>query len=661
MDLFCRQELHLASKVLLSRLTRPKTVEIDILFEHLIDPSSDISVNIERSIGRSIGCFSVTSDDTACFYLAVRADPDDLVTHVFVYYLNRDHNCIQDDEMEVLKRYIPSLNNVSTSIKFGVINIRCRLNPKLYLSMFLEAIDYTLGPQLVDQFLALRVINIEDLINFPSTNNPLLFCEGKLSPSCKQEMLNICKDFGYNLSFCHDTERLHNPSVVLYRFHGHLIGIIFHEDSKTANYITVHPNQVSDEESFAELKSITNSWFDHELQYHLLTRLSVSKSTYCYGNLIRYAFWLALNFKPHVLAYIKENELLYLCEGKICHKIQTSPFKTPRSGYKAAGISSRRTSSNNSQASQTRVDVVTNLRFSGVTGRPELLKEIFDSQMTELLESRDIYPEISFWKEVSKQRQRIRDSIVPPIHYIKPLSDFTQSYLMFLPCYTEAVRFMAKLWNNFATTIVMFDKYEVSNLVDPRFIIYSNKTSTNLDFLLIVDQSIREWIYLQPENSDHKDGSYFEEITRRYCQATFPHIADYNCRSVPIVHGNCHKGYTRLHLLMSLYVLTRLFRYSVSLPQKIIYGEFELRKYAASICTQLQLNNSEYNIEKGLIDDDGYLKEGAKESLPSPLRFEPTVVPKDQCMFCKKRGFNNLGRHMSMKHGGQALAANLSR
>lgn len=365
------------------------------------------------------------------------------------------------------------------------------------------------------------------------------------------------------------------------------------------------------------------------------------------------------SFKTTCFVYLRENELIFVTENRIVRP--QSPFKTPRAVYKAANIGLRRRGSNNSsQSSQVRVNSVTKLRLSGLTGRPEVMKEEFDSQMTEILEPRDIYPEISFWREVSKKRQRIRDSIVPPIHYIEPLSDFTQSYLKFLPCFTEAVRFMAKIWNTYATTIVLFDNDRVDS-VDVRFIIYCNKTVRNTDYMLIVDRSSCECIYIEPDNILHRDASVFDEVTRTYVQSTFPGINDYNCRLVPIVYGNCHNEYTRLHLLMSLYVITRLFRYSIELPQKIIYGEFELRKYAANICTQLQLSNSEYNIEKGLIDENGYPKEGAKESLPSPLRFEATVVPKDQCMFCKKRGFNNLGQHMSMKHGGQALAANMSR
>lgn len=83
-----------------------------------------------------------------------------------------------------------------------------------------------------------------------------------------------------------------------------------------------------------------------------------------------------------------------------------------------------------------------------------------------------------------------------------------------------------------------------------------------------------------------------------------------------------------------------------------MYGEWEFRGYANNICTELQLVNAMHNISRGLIDEDGYLKVGAYESLSSPLSAVAAVVPKDQCMFCRKRGFNNLGRHMSMKHGG---------
>jgi hypothetical protein len=110
-----------------------------------------------------------------------------------------------------------------------------------------------------------------------------------------------------------------------------------------------------------------------------------------------------------------------------------------------------------------------------------------------------------------------------------------------------------------------------------------------------------------------------------------------------------------------MYYIAKSFQYSVQLPLKIVYNERDLRLYAHHYCLAVQVLNQEYNLDNNLISDDGGLLSGSRVSLPSPTQYERAVVPSDICPFCKKRGFTNLGRHMSMKHGGQAQTANIVR
>lgn len=193
-----------------------------------------------------------------------------------------------------------------------------------------------------------------------------------------------------------------------------------------------------------------------------------------------------------------------------------------------------------------------------------------------------------------------------------------------------------------------------------RFLIYPFPTFDDKPAMVIADKSVREWIYLEPSNEDYNDQVHFNTTTANYVKSILPELTNYQCRVIIMTSG-FHHEYPKVHLLMALYVIARLFPYHVGLPQKVIYGEWELRKYAANICAELQIVNAEFNIENFMVDGNGRLLTGAYQSLPSPLQYQVSVVPKDQCMFCKKRGFKNLGRHMCMSHGGQAERANLER
>lgn len=658
---FCREDLLLLSRVLLSRLTRPNTVEINIIQDHLVEPPLESNINIERIFGRFVGCFSNSS--TVCFYLAARAAPDEQVSHVFVYYLNSSCSSIQDEDMNTLRMYIPELRDPTSEIKLGLVSVNCHSDMCHHLSLFVEAIEFTLGSKLVKHFKEYHVIDVEyqNLSINPFAEVYLSDCDGSLSESSLDEFMKIVRRYGTVLKLSRGGQRLSNPNVALVEFKGHFVGIVFNPKLKTINCITVHNDQLEDKESYDEFTKFVDSFYESKIVSHYITRLRYKAVRECNDKMFKYGLMLILEFLPHVFVSLKKNEMLYIIKNHYREsalvKPNISPYKRP------ARRSSRESSGDSTRSADFRADYYTKLRIHNNGRSPEVLSDIVSSQATEIVPHVEMSAEISFWKEISKERQQIRDVLVPPVHKIEPFSDFTQSYLKFMPCYETAVQFMAKLWSQFANTVVVINCNEVLELPDEtRFIIYPSRTLLNdEDFLIIIDVAKRDWIYLQLGNEYHKNPSEFDVFTRRFKATLFPKYSDLIGRAVPIVNGNCHEAYPKLHLLMSLYVIFRLFRYSVQLPQKIIFGEWELRKYANNICTQLQVVNSEYNIDNNLVDSNGYLTEEAMQSLPSPLKLETGVVPKDQCMFCKRRGFSNLGRHMIMQHGGQAHLASHSR
>lgn len=648
--------LSMASKILMSRLTRPSAIDTIIVAAHLINPS----YKLENYCNRFIGCFDLRPDNNVCFYLAARYHPDERITHLFVYYLNCDYDRIQEAEIEALKPYLPNIGDSDSDLKVGIIIVRCTSHPSTYLSTLIEAIDFTIGPQLISNFVPLQIINtdVRDLAIGPH-NDIVTNCDGILSAEAVSKFQMIAEDHKVELSIDDESARLSNPEVILLRTNGHLMGIICSEEAKLANYILMHKNQFENIEHYARIKRLISNWMNMPL-HHCCSRFFGNNTLNCSDKLVQYSLFMALEFRPHVLTVIRENELRYLFEGKNVLAQNTPNFEriVPNS---SCNIDNRSRSVTPALESASQIQLI----FNSQRHYPQALIGSFDSQGTEIVEPYDWKNDILTWREVSKERRRIKDSIVPPVHIIEPFTDFTQSYLVFMPCYNNAVRLMGQIWDRYAKTVVFpkiiasADKGEISK-EGAHFLIYPVEDLSGAECLLIVDEVKSEWIFLKPGNEEHKDATYFAEVTRKYLMSLFNELESYQYRAVPIT-STFHRGYSKVHLLMSLYVISRLFQYSVSLPQKVIYGEWELRRYASNICAELQYNNSEYNMENNLIDDRGRLKEGAKESYPSPLVCDTCVVPKDQCMFCKKRGFKNLGRHLSMKHGGQAHFANTSR
>lgn len=652
-----RDNLLLLSRVLLSRLTRPNTVETNIIDEHLREASSEPIIHLERVFGRFVGCF-LSSDNSACFYLAARNAPDEQITHVFVYYMNMNHNCIQQGDIDILSKYIPELSKPDNNIKIGIVNVNCNSNSYHFLSIFLEAIDYTLGSNLIKHFKSLHIIEVEfknSLANPLEVDKPCN-CIGSINKSSLEEFDTITSRFGLQFMLCREGEELINPEVALVEFRSHFIGIIFHKDHKVVNYLVVHKDQLSDQESYDAFNGLIDSFYDINIVSHPITRLHYKDPLGCDSKLFRYGLHLALSFMPHIFVGLKTNEILNIVENRSMNRACNIQGERD-----LRGSQSGRLVSDSQVSSQSKANYFTRLNVYNDGRSPENLYNIIDRESA--FPRSDIKAEIFFWKEVSKERQRIRDLLIPPVHKIEPYNDLTQSYLEFMPCYRKAIITMAKLWSQYAETVVVDYQGEILDTQgEKRFVIHPSKTlDKEEDFLILIDTLNSEWIYLQPNNEHHRNSVLFEAIAKRFRLTLFPKYSDFIGRAVPIISGNCHENYPKLHLLMSLYVLFRLFRYGKQLPQRIIFGEWELRKYASNICTQLQVANSEHNIKNNLVDRNGYLFEEAMQSLPSPLPIETGVVPKDQCMFCKRRGFNNLGRHMSMSHGGQAQLASSSR
>lgn len=651
------EHLIIASKILLSRLTRPATVDTNIVYAHLVDPS----FKLETHHGRFIGCFSLRPDGSPCFYLAGRTHPEEEISHLFVYYVNCQFNKIQATEVEALKAFLPKISEPASGLKIGIINVQCSAHPVTHLSTLIEAVDYSIGPQLLTEFVPCQIIDtdVRDLAIGPMSSCRLWHCDGFPTEEIVSQLDNIVKKHNMSFELGDIDSNLDKPDVTLIRNNGHLIGTFFSKESKVVNYLLVHKNQFEDSETYATIKRLTSSWHD-VVEDHCCTRFYPNKFSRCDDESVVLAWQLILEFQPHVLTTIQENELRYMTNDRSAMNLELTELR--RANFERRYPSDKRQLSRGTPeqvASASQVKLI----FSSNAKRPRGMS--VDSQATEIVHSSEWRKDLILWRELSQERKRIKDSIIPPVHIIEPETDMEQKYLENLPCFHNGIELMSHVWNRYAPTVATqtilyeHDKESV-NSIGARFVIYPVKSSIGDDCLVILDQVNHRWIFLRANNMEYKDPEYYREVTYRWIVSLFPELSDYEGGPI-LITSAFHTEYPRIHLLMSLYVITRLFRYSVALPAKIIFGESEFRKYASNICVELQITNVEYNLSHNLVDSFGYLKDNAKQSLPSPLISQHCVVPKDQCMFCKKRGFKNLGRHLSMQHGGQADYANRSR
>lgn len=647
-------QLDIVSRLLTARISRRSIIDVSFFPASLLSPGYDFN----KHCGRCLGCLDIRYDGSPCFYLAYREQPEDDINEVFIFYLNKFNNEIQPTEVEALKPYFPNI--IDDSRSFRIVNIICpSIHSSEQLAHFLEAIvrfDKLICSDL--QVLNIEVPSMYDW-NYQSRDY-VTKCED--SKSCRytrsdfSSLSMILAEQNIKLNFYGSHDEVRNPDLTIMPVDGHVIGIIFSEETRTLNYILTHCYQFKNLESYEEVKRKAAQMYDDRFLYHTCTRISPWHHKDCKGAMIQYAWQVLLSMRPHVMKFIHTADLLYL---------KNDPGFINSRALSAANLRHRRSPNLEYHPDPQQVQESANINMILTVDGP-VTYDVTDSQATQVVLEPDWKTELAIWRDVSATRRRIRDSIIPPIHSMFPMSDYGRSYLQFLPSYEEALELMCQVWNRYAHTIVSPIVVTSSDrlLVDPEgahFAIYPLVGQRSNDMLLIVDRILDDYVLVQHNEYEHElQSSFFNEVTKPYLMSLFPEMIDKTLRRVPIT-GGFHVEYTRLHLLMSLYVVSRLFKYGLSLPQKIIYGEYEIRKYASNICTELQLINTEYNVDHLLIDSDGYAKEEAMVSFPSPLQWSPYVVPKDQCMFCKRRGFNNLGRHMSMAHGGQASHASRSR
>lgn len=628
---------------------RPQTMQTIILDP----PVSSESIDFDNQFGTYIGFFGFRTTGDIFFFLGTKVNSESHITYAYVFYLNEDFTSIQESELRTLKQSLPNIEQKHRCGFVGVVNVKCLLHPSLHLSMFLEAIDSILDLDLINRFERIRFVETE-MLNLsigPIQSCRLSHCEGTPSTDVLESFKDIAMELRLSFCYCPDGRIINRSDTLLLRTNGHLIGIILNRQSNYVNHILLHRNQYNSEKHYADVVRHINEVYRNKTFSHFCTRICPSTFVTCYGEETLRAWKLCLRMQPNVLSVVRDDELDYsFGSGRLdlmrIRRYQTGCILKP---YNTA------TQSQPSSRSQVNITLKS-------TGDVTRVLHQFDSQSTAIMDPRDWRTNLATWNDLNRECRRIRDSIIPPIHIMEPTNDLDRRYLIDLPSFRDALELMKTIWDRYAPTTMCYSLSSDPNTHDKarrgaRFIIYAvDNIYTNEVVLVVADQVTKQWILMNANNTEHRDNLQFEMMANLI--GRFTELDGFVGEAIGI-SSQFHQEYPKLHLIMSLYVISRLFRYCIGLPKRIVYGEQEFRLYGNSISASLQVANNTYNSENDLIDDTGRLKRGAKRSLVSPIRYVTgSVVPKDLCMFCKQRGFNNLGRHYAAKHGQQAKYAN---
>lgn len=656
MATFSDLDLSVATNILRGRLTRPAVIDTRILSPIAVDDCSLVL----NYYGRFAGYFILDGSKNPAFILFGRSVLFKPIDHVFLFSINSESTTFPKLLKDDLQAKFQSVTSWST------INIRATVPRFCYLSLLILSTEFAIGPRLFDEPSVHQVIDANNgvsLVPFDVTSSypecPI-FDREAITFREKLERIGI----KFLLVDIRDAQRFDLKNCDIFRmiYEGHSIYGLHYKAYKSVMLLLTHSRQIGPEESVKNLvASIKRSFAPVRLRYVGSTRYYGSDACNCNGLEVLTACLFAL-WSPQIV--LKHCDLRTIFTGEDFNTVV------------------ERNSQVRSPSDEPFVDVVaydddeddtitlTSVRFDGIDGEPEILSIVTtpaSSQTTVILSQSEIARELEIYV-IKLGRQVLEDilmSPVPPVFRLEATDDRDACYLERYETFINSLEYVVSLWcknvtfsyNNPISIDNIREGIELPNEYKD-YIIYPIIDS-GINALFVICCKYKVWGYIDPSNIAAKDTDEFTHIkslVHEYCSS----LDGYEGRSIMLT-SHFHKDLPRTHLILAAYHLGRLFRYSIRLPKKIIYSERDFRRYCYEVCLRLQLANNQYNLDNNLIKINGYPKTDALVSYSSPVDFERSVVPSDQCAFCLKRYCKNLGRHMKMAHDDQAMLAYNSR
>lgn len=640
--------LELYSRILRYRSIRPKNIGVTI-----VDPTQVATTKQDKHLGQYLGYFWNDEDDT-CFIIYARSNPFGNASFAYLVTVNRSCGLTINFKREV-SRFLGV--NAGTVPQLCYINIRHSHNRNYDLAAYMEALPRIMGPGLKRNSKPERQLNLRPMESK---------CSGSEIPSPCLGVDYLTTSFstmakgGVIVQEWSGDWHLNSPvnwQISMIKSSDHRYYLINNPSTKDVVVLLPHNFQL-DESEESKIRSFICKVRESSIARLSITRLSPQDSScvdsHCVGGLL-----LSLALLPSGLFYIKPEDIKVLSTRadpyvKLHH---LEPRSTITLSQQLASLCSSQVSEQNSPGSSQRTIIASQVstqgsEVMGASGRysPSLLIE-YDpilSQSNEEMRAGEAEIRAGLAQEDDIPRVKTMALHDPDGMALDNIDVFRRCLPLILNEWEKyaSVKFLPQCsMNNWEAGRIRMSLtgsgYEICPIVDD---------TTNV--ILIFDVEKHEWYYLNSSCDQNQVERQYEKVVESL-KKHYPRVASSNSYNVSTTN-HFHQKYPRIHLLMMVWTIGRLFRYARVIPRKTIYQERSFRLYCWAICTDIQLNNLRYNMNNGLIDSEGELLAGAYVSYASPVQYERAIVASDTCMICGARGFNNFARHVVMKHSSQA-------
>lgn len=677
-------ELSTASKILRARLAHINRVDVHVLDREIVEAPQDLN-----QIPSRMFCYPSKRKSGLPFLLVFgREDPDKDISHIFCFYVNSRFRIIQKTERRLFETRLKKGTRLGLDVKLGVVNIEVDVPEPLYFSILIQMGEFLLDLDLINNF------TLEKRINNCAFSSMVCFNPTIPFPGCRimeidsdsrrvwdriyDQRITICE-----FNFDRPPTRLHkNFDVLKIYYQDHIIYGIRYKFYDILMLLLTHPSMFQCEEDAQDVTTVVSeviSSSNIRLNHVGATRFFGEVGHVCNSDSVLKSILLSLNLP---LVTIKQCDVDFvfldedvesIVEGVLSAHCSQEPG--PSVPYPPNWSDDEEILPNLEDHGEPELDPVTvslNIDASScepiVVGVPQPMdtddslcepaiatsSQVL-SQSTVILSQRYIDDQIAERRRALNIKEELKQE--HPAIDIMPFDDPRNKILTNVPFFK---RQLTHIVDNYGLPATLLNPIALPDLIalleetlpeSKRMIIVPLQTPVRL-VLLVFDKEAKEWGLINPNIASQRDMKVFARLKSHMTEGSHC-FTDYEGRQIDIP-CHFHTRYRLMHLLLAVYRLCQAYGQAKMLPMWIPYTEKRLRLFCHKVCKALQEANQAYNLRQGLVRENNYLKPGAYRSLPSNLSFEQSVVAVDGCLFCGKRGFKNLGSHISMAHDEQA-------
>lgn len=644
--------LYLATKLLRSRLIQPRAIGAQVL--DYIDPQIS---KIDDHLGRWIGYFSKRANNTPMFVLFGRLDISEPFSHCFVYILRSRCTDVPSKELARIERFCP--RSILSAMNIGLIRIEPKASAVCDFSVLINSIVLSLDPILIDNFKKLQIYKVGRGSNFICFNKNIDFpnCDVPAHLSDLHDDLNHFNYIGSKVCFCNNAyDILAAPldSQVIMLLHlDHLVYCIISQPTKTITILLPHVSQFRSEEELEYFQTPLIERF--RIRTFVASRYYGRFDTCCYSQELIKACVVILCMSPHAMVTVHK---------EYCLEVTQQDYESSVAGRRnVESMSYGSMSFDQDDANLHATDAAIDIDVSDPLDYPESLPPSErmcsqDSSQATIVMPDQIMDDY-YNQEIHKFfANQLKFRFPIPCQFL-PAHDPTGTHLAnserwyrFLYEITSVWGLLKQISLSDPITLEMLNRIDTIEPMEGRRFIIFPIVDKDLVAVVIIDLIQNEWIYINPKCESGEDECY------RNIRDKVVEVAGEGTFKGWILRQSFqfHRDYVKIHILLCVFKICKLFYLACKLPQKISYTEQDFREYCFMLGLHLQIANRKYNFDNGLVDERGNLVDGAFVAKIVHLSYERVVIRSDECPFCGKR-LKALPQHIRMAHGsGSALA-----